>query len=256
MNSDANFEFTTSEEAKSVFEYSLYSFTTSSQARPSWDTEPSTELLQDHVYYFTTLVMKLSTSMRIFMDTKGPQLTPREKISMAALQLHVLNSYVSFYTEYLPPAWRRNVSTLLPEMKTMVSICEEIIPFVSDEMESVHQRTSFCLDIGYVIPLYTVASQCRDIPTRRRAIALLRSAPRQEGLWNSLVVAKAAERILEIEESTGERLVPCAPVTAMSTSPNSSTVLQLDRMGVRLQYVKPGKDIAAPVSVVEEVVTW
>lgn len=256
MKSDANFEFTTIEEAKSVFEYGLYSFTSSSPACPSCDTEPSTESLQDHVDYFTTLMTKFSISMRIFLDMRGQNFTPREEISVAALQLHMLNSYISFYTECVPQACRPHGKTLLPEMKKMVSLCEEIIPFVSDGTESVHQRTSFCLDIGYVIPLYTVASRCQDITTRRRAIALLRSAPRQEGLWSSPVVARAAERMLEIEETVGEQLVPCAPVTTMSMLPSPSTVLQLDSTGVRLQYIKPGQDIAVPVSVVEEVVTW
>lgn len=256
MNSDANFQFTTIEEAKNVFEYGLYSFTATSPARPSCDTEPSTELLQDHVDYFKKLMSKFSIAMRIFMDTRGRRLTPTEKISVAALQLHMLNGYVSFYVEYMPPDCRPHGKTLSLEMKTMVALCEEIIPFVSDGTEPVQQRTSFCLDIGYIIPLYTVASQCQDITTRRRAIALLRSTPRQEGLWNSLIIAKAAERILEIEESTGEQLVPSAPVTAISTSPSPSTVLQLDSIGVRLQYIKPGQDTAGPVNVVEEVVTW
>lgn len=256
MNNDAHFAFSTIKEARNVFEYCLYSFTSSGPSQLSCDTKPSTELLQGQVDYLTTVMTKFSTAMRIFMETRGPFLTPREKVSADALQLHVLNSYVSFYIEYLPPACRPHSSALLPKMEEMVSLCEKIIPFVSDGTESVYQRTSFCLDIGYVIPLYTVASQCHDMTTRRRAIDLLRSTPRQEGLWNSLVVAKAAERILEIEESRGEQLTPSAPVAALSTSPSPRTVLHLDSMGARLQYVKPGHDTALPVSVVEEVATW
>ncbi|KAL1880061.1 hypothetical protein Daus18300_001424 [Diaporthe australafricana] len=256
MSSDAFFKFSTIQEARNVFEYSLYLFTSSGPARPSCDTEPSAELLPGQVDYFTTLMTKFSNAMRVFMDTSGSFLTPRERTSAAALQLHVLNSYVSFYTEYLPPACRPHSNALLPKMKEMVSLCEEIIPSISDGTESVDQRTSFCLDIGYIIPLYTVASQCHDIATRRRVIALLRSTPRQEGLWNSLVVAKAAERILEIERGTGKRLEPGAPVASLTTSPRPRTVLQLDGKGVRLQYVKQGQDTAVPTRVVEEVVTW
>jgi hypothetical protein len=256
VNSDAHFEFSSIEEARNIFEYCLYTFTSSGQPRPSCDAQPSTGLPQGQVDYFTTLMTKFLTAMRILMNMKEPFLTSRDKVSAAALQLHVLNSYVSFCIEYLPPACQPHDNALLPQMREMVSLCEKIIPFASGGTESAEQRTSFCLDIGYVIPLYTVASQCQDIALRRKAIDLLRSTPRQEGLWNSLVVAKAAERILEIEESVGGQLTPCAPVAALSTSPRSRTVLQLDGTGVRLQYVKPGQDTAVPVSVVEEVVTW
>lgn len=259
MKDDVNFVFSSIEEARAMFEYSLYSFTSSDPAGSSSGTETSTELelLQDRVDHFTVLIEKFSIALRAFMDTRGPYLTPREKIASAALQLHVLNSYVSLYSEYLPETSRPHINVLLPKMKEMVSLCEKIITYVSDGTEAVEQqRTSFCLDIGYVIPLYTVASQCPDMATRWRAIALLRSQPRQEGLWNSLVVAKAAERILGIEESMGEQLVPCAQIASQSASPKPRTVLQLDSRGVRLQYVQPGQDGTVPIAVVEEVVTW
>lgn len=254
-SSSTNFEFSTIEEARNVFDHCLHSFTISNPAPLSSDTAVSTDLLQDHVDYCAILVTKFSSALRSWMNTRGPFLTPKEKISMAALQLHVLNSYVSFCVEHLPPAFRLHGDALLPQMKEMVSLCEEIISSISASKGFDDQRTSFCLDIGYIIPLYTVASQCQDMTTRRRAIALLRSAPRQEGLWNSRVVASAAERILEIEESSGEKLMPLAPVAALSTSPSPSTILQLDGRGVRLQYVKPGSD-AAPIPVVVEVITW
>lgn len=256
MDSDAQFEFSTIEEARNMFEYCLYSFTSSNPATLSSDTAASPGILQDHVDYCMILVTKFSTALRSWKDTRGPFLTPAEKVSVATLQLHVLNSYVSFCFEHLPPAYRLHGNALLPQMKEMVSLCEEIIHSISASKGFDDQHTSFCLDIGYIIPLYTVASQCKDRTTRRRAIALLRSAPRQEGLWNSRVVANAAERILELEESTGEQLIPCAPVAALSTSPSPSTVLQLDARGVRLQYVKPGCDAATRIPVVEEVITW
>lgn len=255
MDSSTNFEFSTIEEARNMFGHCLHSFISNNPAPLSSDTAVSTDLLQDQVDYCAIVVTKFSSALRSWMNTRGPFLTPKEKISMAALQLYVLNSYVSFCVEHLSPAFRLYGNALLPQMKEMVSLCEDIISSISASKGFDDQRTSFCLDIGYIIPLYTVASQCQDIITRRRAIALLRSAPRQEGLWNSRVVASAAERILEIEERSGEKLRPCAPVATLSTSPSPSTVLQLDGRGVRLQYVKPGSD-AAPIPVVEEVITW
>lgn len=256
MDGDTHIEFSTITDARSMFEYGLSLISSTHSTQISCEAECSPELLQGHVDYCTVLLAEFSNALHTLVNTRGPSLTPKEKVSVAALQLHVLNSYVSFYVEYLPPAYRPPTNTLLPKMKEMVSLCEEIISYISPETSLQDQRTSFCLDIGYIIPLYTVASQCQDMATRRRAIALLRSTPRQEGLWNSLVVARAAERILEIEGREGEQLTPCAPVAEPPASPSPSTVLQLDGRGVRLQYVKPGNYTAAPISVVEEVVTW
>lgn len=256
VDNDIPFVFSTIEEARDMFDYCLYLFTSNNAVRESSDTAAYPELVQAHVDYSTVLVEKFGSALRSFMDTRKPLITARDTVSVAALQLHVLNSYVSFLVEHLPPAYRPHSKTLLPQMKEMVSLGEEIVAFISGSTEFDYQQTSFCLDIGYIIPLYTVASQCQDITTRRRAIALLRSTSRQEGLWNSLVVAKAAERILEIEENEGEQLMPCTLGAALPTLSNPSTVLQLDGRGVRLQYVKPAKDTVGPISVTEEILAW
>lgn len=256
VDNDTPFVFSTIEEARDMFEYCLYLFTSNNAVRESSDTAAFPELVQAYVDYSTVLVEKFGSALRSFMDTRGPLITARDTVSVAALQLHVLNSYVSFLVEHLPPAYRPHRKTLLPQMKEMVSLGEEIVAFISGSTDFDYQQTSFCLDIGYIIPLSTVASQCQDVTTRRRAIALLRSTPRQEGLWNSLVVAKAAERILEIEEDEGEQLMPCTLGAALPTLSRPSTVLQLDGRGVRLQYSKAGQDNFGAISVVEEILTW
>lgn len=58
----------------------------------------------------------------------------------------------------------------------------------------------FCLDDGVLAPLYEVATLCRDPTIRRRAVSILRSAPRQEGLFNSHLLAMVAEKAIAIEE--------------------------------------------------------
>jgi hypothetical protein len=62
----------------------------------------------------------------------------------------------------------------------------------------------FCLDTSVVGPLYFVACRCRHKILRRKAISLLRMVRRQEGLWNSSMLASIAEQILRIEEGLGE----------------------------------------------------
>jgi hypothetical protein len=58
----------------------------------------------------------------------------------------------------------------------------------------------FNLNMGLIVPLYFVAGKCRMHSVRRKAIELLRVRERQEGVSNSFMAAKVAERLVEIEE--------------------------------------------------------
>jgi hypothetical protein len=66
----------------------------------------------------------------------------------------------------------------------------------------------FQLDMGLVPCLFEVFWKCRDPAIRRKAVALLEAYPRQEGLWDSTIVARTGHRVIELEEGlNGENLV-------------------------------------------------
>lgn len=85
-------------------------------------------------------------------------------------------------------------------------MCEEIINLATTIVhmqknamcltESPPKRPLFCIDMGIVAPLYSIVHRCLDPILRRKAIALLHSAPRQEGLWHSSVTARVCEKIV------------------------------------------------------------
>ena len=58
----------------------------------------------------------------------------------------------------------------------------------------------YSLDMETVGPLFAVAHRCRHPVIRRKAIALLYAAPRYEGVWNSFLAARVAEKVIGIEE--------------------------------------------------------
>lgn len=61
-------------------------------------------------------------------------------------------------------------------------------------------KCTFSLESAIIFPLYMVATKCRDGKIRRKAVAILKSAHRQEGLLHSKLTARVAERLIEIEE--------------------------------------------------------
>ncbi|UKZ66031.1 uncharacterized protein TrAtP1_007213 [Trichoderma atroviride] len=55
-------------------------------------------------------------------------------------------------------------------------------------------------DVQILGPLYYTALKCRHPTIRRRALEMLQSAPRREGLWNGHYAYVTAKRVIELEE--------------------------------------------------------
>jgi len=158
--------------------------------------------------------------------------------------------------EQVPPNQRPDSDRFLPQFEQLIALGEKVISSTFSSNDHGGQTTSFCLDMGIIIPLYYVAWQCPDPTIRRKAITLLRSTSRQEGLLNSLLLAKAAERIMEIEESILGEMKTCAHGPDWAKSTAVQPVLELDDRGGRLQYTRPAQGATAQVKVVEEVFSY
>ena len=76
----------------------------------------------------------------------------------------------------------------------------EIIPIIAPEPPTILKPT-FSLSVGIITPLYVCVTRCRDPIIRRRALRLLHKCNRKEGVWDSRLSARVAQRIVEIEEA-------------------------------------------------------
>ncbi|KAK1826100.1 hypothetical protein QBC39DRAFT_269782 [Podospora conica] len=65
-----------------------------------------------------------------------------------------------------------------------------------------HIKPSFSADLGIVPPLFVVATKCRDRALRWKAIQLLQSSPRREGMWDSELTARIAMWVADIEDTS------------------------------------------------------
>ncbi|KAL9127464.1 MAG: hypothetical protein Q9217_003664 [Psora testacea] len=70
----------------------------------------------------------------------------------------------------------------------------------SNDSDRVQEAPSFSLDMNIVWPLYAVTHKCRDPVLCRKAVALLKSSPRQESIWDSVLAGRVAEKLISIEE--------------------------------------------------------
>lgn len=80
---------------------------------------------------------------------------------------------------------------------------------ISDKLLRGDEKHSFSYDFGYLIPVYMCAVRCRDPILRRRALGILQSHPRQEGIWESTAAAAVAAQWIAMEEE-GLDILTCA----------------------------------------------
>ncbi|CAG7930855.1 unnamed protein product [Penicillium olsonii] len=115
--------------------------------------------------------------------------------------------------------------------------------------------STFSMSLGIVTPLYMCATRCRDSTIRHRAIDLLSTCHRREGLWDSELVGRIARRIVSIEEEAagitpGSSYTPAdIGIIARVRSLNPQYGQERE---IKIRYNREG-DCAAPV---EEIFTW
>jgi hypothetical protein len=61
--------------------------------------------------------------------------------------------------------------------------------------------STFSISLGIVTPLFLCATRCRDSSIRHRAIDILSTCQRREGLWDSELAGRVTRRIAAIEEA-------------------------------------------------------
>lgn len=98
--------------------------------------------------------------------------------------------------------------TLLPVWRTIVSQSSKLLA-IQDGYAGTNGRGTtrglgFAFDLGVIPCLYFTAIKCRDGPTRREALRLLRVYPRREGVWDSIVSAAVSAWVVGLEGQLGE----------------------------------------------------
>ena len=156
------------------------------------------------------MLKKWRAAFHVFLQNKGKSL--EEKGLQAARILEISQMFFAIYVdvsafdilndEQIWDKYRSRYEHIL-ELATLI-----IKPNTQD-INNRKQSPNFSLDMNVVAPLYAVAHRCRDPYIRRKAVCLLYAAPRQEGVWNSILTARVVEKLIRIEEG-GLGTVTCA----------------------------------------------
>lgn len=149
-------------------------------------------ILQNWCVAFEALLIKDSASM----DSKALQGAAVLKINHRVSSMHLQ------YDKQTRLEGLKGCDPLLRECEEIIDLATSVVKLhKSDSSHSSLEGPIFFMDMNIVGPLFGIAHMCRDPLIRRRAIALLYSTPRQEGLWNSLIAARVAEKVMNVEEA-------------------------------------------------------
>lgn len=90
----------------------------------------------------------------------------------------------------------------LARFRATVDFSERLLAVKAFENET---QIPFSLESSIIPALWLTATKCRDTSARHRAVNLLKLHRGREGLWDARLYAKAAERVVAIEESRAKQ---------------------------------------------------
>lgn len=154
-----------------------------------------------------------------YEQSRGQLLTHKERIGLKILRVH--QKYAQLVRldhgkdgRMEPSSWDK-YNSIFEDIVSLASSVLEMtddavhIPSVSSNASNAiigaQLKPSFSVSMGIIAPLYDIATLCRDPWIRRRAMNVLRSASRQEGLLSSHLNAVAAEKVIRLEENIALR---------------------------------------------------
>ncbi|KAK7953375.1 hypothetical protein PG988_014069 [Apiospora saccharicola] len=163
----------------------------------------------------------------ILVSRNAPGKSSQEKAAIAVLKMFQIMGQVLFLMTFSDSELQ--FDAFLPQFQGIVDLASEVVGdeerraaarrcpdqrwcqhaaghtdiFGGHDFTAPHIKPSFSADLGIVPPLFVVATKCRDPFVRRKAIQLLRSSSRREGMWDSELTARIGMWIAAIEEEDG-----------------------------------------------------
>lgn len=129
-----------------------------------------------------------------YKDKHGSHLAEfRQKSTLLSIY-HIL---ASMQVRHFPTEPETQWDLLEPDFIRLIDLAE-----VFGERDSVvFARGVLSFEMGVIVPLFETAIRCRDPYQRRRAVAMLRSKHRREGMWDSFGAANVAQAAIDLEEA-------------------------------------------------------
>lgn len=232
----------------------VYSKNTEIRGRGPLDTLRSTETVRQESF---DVFERWLIAFQAFLQNRGKSLN--SKGLQAARTLEISHSFGMIYL---------NVSTVnvfndetawdmfTEHYEHVVDLAAMIVKSSTHDKSTEKRAPDFTLDMNIVAPLYAVAHKCRHPVIRRKAVSLLYAAPRQEGIWDSILTARVAGRLIDIEEDGLGNVTRCEDVPDWARISDVEVKFDLQgRLGT-VKYSRQRSPLEKVRDTVMESVSW
>lgn len=160
--------------------------------------------------YYRATTRKWSNAFQSFFDSNVARMDTRALQGARVLRINSLVATIHldvsiFSIQHNQTRW----DELMPRYEELLGLATAVVDAQKTADQGRTWKPKFQVDHGIIGALFSVARRCRDPFLRRQAIALLYSTPVQEGVWDSILTARVAERMIHLEEK-GLGEVKCA----------------------------------------------
>ncbi|KAH9210278.1 hypothetical protein DL95DRAFT_371117 [Leptodontidium sp. 2 PMI_412] len=199
FHSDIPPSFSSLEESRNAMDYLrncvMRSLEPITQANTEVFVQPTQNLSNTNRKICAQNVKRWSMAFEAFLRSQSHELDLIAQQGVHMLKIHRIMLGMNLDIEDLDVQWTETAwDSYMPEFEAIISHAASILSFPV-------QGRKFSLEPGLVPALYFVATKCRHGVIRRKAIAFVSAARRQEGVWDSAPVAVVLERYVELEEA-------------------------------------------------------
>jgi hypothetical protein len=212
-----------------------------------------TQKLSPEYQTYRTLLSQWSRLFSAFMTSSGADLGPADRQRASLLEVQYKVAIILFATGISPQ--ETAFDAFNSDFDSIVTVASSLV--VNNQGPGILEGTEqFSFDMGIVPPLYFTASRCRDPSIRRRALSILSANPRQEGVWNSDMLAKIAKRLICVEEDGIERVTSSHDVLATSRVSVLNATIYSEQRRILLELCRPKGNINGELDLLDEWVAY
>lgn len=207
---------------------------------------------------YMNILQKWTKAFDAFIASREGSFTDHEMRSIRILRMHQLDNQIAIEvsTRHMIPADQMFWDDYCPLYEQIINLSEEILMSeLSQTANSANRSPSFSLSPATIGPLFELARRCRDPRIRRKAVELMRSCHRREGMWDSKLALLVIERVIAIEED-GVAVRSCQDVPNWRRIFNIQHVLDMEGRTILLKYERQASATRYTTVQMQEVISW
>ncbi len=172
-------------------------------------------------------VARWDSAFKAFLRNVGKPLDSRSL--QAARTVEISHTFLTMFLEleWFDLGDQTMWDEYCPQFERVLELAALVVESYTEP--SNNQGPRYCMDMNIVAPLFAVAHRCRHPVIRRKAVALLYAPSRQEGIWESRMTARAAERLIEMEEAGLGNITCCEDIPKWNRV--TEVIVQFDSEG-------------------------